>query len=178
MSIKHRLNLVIKSINEFSHRTNVVAINTAIHASKLETHQSAPFKVLVKEIQNMSSQSIDKLSELDELINEITALSSLINMTGSQRMLLFKIVNAHMLEDQQLLEESSLLFTNQLTEISTSKINSKDSLAILDQIEHKWTDFKMKLNDSSPVSNYQRANQIIVSINSLIKQYERHAGQS
>lgn len=177
MSIRNSLNVVIKSINDFSRRTNIVAINAAIHASKLESHQGAPFNVLVREIQTMSTQSIDKLSELDGLVNEIAELSILINKTGSQRMLLMKIVNACMLDDQKTMEECSSRFSNQLVEIRASRINSRESLLVVDDVSRKWDDFVSKLDQDTPLLNYQRANDTIEIINVLINKYERHAGE-
>jgi methyl-accepting chemotaxis protein len=176
MSIKNSLGLVIKSINDFSKRTNMVAINAAIHASKLDIHQGAPFQVLVKEIQTMSSQSIDKLGELDGLVNEIAALSNLINKTGSQRMLLMKTVNACMLEDQNSIEDCCQKFDNQMNEIKASQINTSESFAIIDQVDVKWQSFKTQLNHTTPMANYQRANEAITVINELIEIYEQHAG--
>jgi len=61
MSIKKKLKNVMNTINDFSKQTNMVAINAAIYASRLSNSEGAPFQVLAREIQNMSTQSMDKL---------------------------------------------------------------------------------------------------------------------
>ncbi|UXX78058.1 hypothetical protein N7E81_11885 [Reichenbachiella carrageenanivorans] len=176
MSIKNSLNSVIGSINDFSKRTNIVAINAAIHASKLNSSQGAPFRVLVSEIQNMSAQSIDKLGELNGLVNEITALSILINKTGSQRMLLMKIVNAHMLDDQVTIKQCISLFSQQLEEIKSSKINTSNAQSTILHIEQKWQRFCSELSSISTHEINQMANSLINDFNQVISQYERYAG--
>jgi methyl-accepting chemotaxis protein len=177
MSIKESLGFVIKSINEFSKRTNIVAINASIHASKLSSYQGAPFHVLVREIQNMSLQSIDKLHELDGLVNEISELSMLINKTGSQRMLLMKIISNKLLNNVVIMKESCDRFESQLKEIKNSRINSPSSSRIVLSIETEWLKFLEGLEIVEPQKSYDNAIHLIATINTLIKEYENYAGE-
>ncbi len=176
MSIKNNLSSVIKSMTDFSSRTNIVAINAAIHASKLHNGQGAPFQILVQEIQRMSAQSNEKLDEIRNLIKEIGDLSVLINRTGGQRMLLMKMVNAKMMDDMDLLQSLSDTFKKHLTDIQSASINSATSHGLILEIESGFRDFKDSLQvvDSSTANT--KANDLITKINELIHEYEKYAG--
>ena len=131
MSIKKKLETVISSINDFSKQTNMVAINASIYASRLSNSEGAPFQVLAKEIQSMSSRSIDKLEELDALMDYITKLSTLINMVGSQRMLLMKMILGNTMNNCKISSQSTALFEANLYEIEASELNTSNTTEII-----------------------------------------------
>ena len=176
MSVKEQLSGVIRSINEFSKRTNMVAINAAIQASKLDNLQGAPFRVLADEIQAMSTQSIDKLGELDSLVNEISELSSLINLTGSQRMLLMKILNAKILDDDHMLVSAVNQFTGNLKTISKSAMNDERSERQFGRVTRAWDGIHDRLDVIETTDLCKAVNSLIEDINRLIKEFEQFAG--
>ena len=177
MNIKHNLNHVIKSMDDFSSKTNMVAINASIRASKLSTSEGAAFQILAREIQSMSSASKDKLEEIHSLINDIAVLSKLINKTGGQRLLLMRIVNAMILGNEKAQEGAMETFNNHLYDIECSTINTEESLALIERLKMEWIGFQHELITWSPQQATDQANDMIDTINLLIKEYEKYAGE-
>ncbi|WP_109829889.1 methyl-accepting chemotaxis protein [Reichenbachiella versicolor] len=176
MTIKRNLNRVIRSMDSFSSRSNMVAINASIRASKLTNSEGAAFKVLAREIQEMSTQSKDKLEEINELINEIAILSKLINKTGSLRMLLMRIVNAKILNNKELQEKTTEGFDKNIDIISEASINSDYTLSQIENIKMQWIYFKTDIDSWTSEQALDEANEIIDVINVLIREYEKYSG--
>lgn len=172
MLIKKNLEIVINSINDFSKQTNMVAINAAIYASRLSNSEGAPFQVLAKKIQDMSAQSIDKLGELDKLMNYVTNLSVLINKVGSQRMLLMKMIVANTMNNLDVLNDCIQLFESNQEEIKRSTLNTPETLAKGESISVKWSEIKETLIASDTETNFNQANTIVLMINDLLHLYE------
>lgn len=177
MTIKKKLDAVISSMSDFSKQTNMVAINASIHAGRLNTREGAPFQVIAREIQEMSARSITKLEELDALMKEIGAMSRLINLSGRQRMILMKILNAKLLSDHQNMIDSKAVFEESLAAINCSSLNTPESTLVLSAINELWQPVKDQLTSLSPVELSQCFNGIIASINELIAVYEDSSGQ-
>ncbi|UXP33292.1 methyl-accepting chemotaxis protein [Reichenbachiella agarivorans] len=176
MTIKDKLNSVIGSISGFSRQTNMVAINAAIHAGKLSQKEGAPFQVLAREIQNMSDRSMTKLEELDKLIDEIEALSKLINVTGSQRMLLMKLVNSVLMDDAKMKEETIQQFEKNMEAIRLARINISEQGLMIESIGVDWDELRTDLGELPIDTLNQRVVLIIQKINQLLSQYEKLSG--
>lgn len=173
MSIKQELNNVIKNINSFSNHSSMVAINTTIEASKLDSVEGAAFKVLASEIQHMSKQSLKKLDELDNLIIEITELSILINKTGSLRMLLMKMITAKLMDNLNLLKDTTTFFNAQFEYISKSEINKVVNLPFINIINDALVIFQKSIHTKDSLND---VTELIAKINKLIGEYEKYAG--
>lgn len=177
MTIKNKLNTVISSMSDFSKQTNMVAINASIHAGRLSPREGAPFQVLAREIQEMSSRSMDKLAELDQLMKEVGEMSRLINYTGRQRMLLMKLVNGKLLNDDEQMRAAISAFEEGLDFIRASTINDSDCNHILDMIDKRWQSVINDLKIGLHTGLHEQVNDLIELINSLLGQYEKFAGQ-
>lgn len=172
MSIKKKLEIVIKSINNFSKQTNMVAINAAIYASRLNNSQGAPFLVLAKEIQNMSSQSIDKLEELDQLMQYINDISALVNKVGSQRMLIMQMVVGNTMDNSDIFKESVRSFESNLELIRDSSLNTPKIQETISLIEAEWVNNKEDMMGTDTKANFDRATRMVALINNLLDKYE------
>lgn len=176
MSIKSELKSVINTISDFSKQTNLIAINTAILASRTQSSQTAGFKVLADEVQQLSSLSIEKLGQINNLVDSIATLTILINLSGRQRMLLMKMVNAHFTENYPLISETKKHFETSLNQIKKSPINDKKCKAIIKVIEDKWVDFIAILESQKSSSIDENSDAIINLLNELISEYEKYGG--
>lgn len=177
MPIKHNLNHVINSLNSFSAKTQMVAINTSIRASKISNSEGAAFKVLAREIQDISAQSKEKLEEIHALINEIAELSKLINKTGSLRMLLMQIVNNIILDDLEQQKENITKFEQRLTEISSSFVINQSSKLIISKVRSGWQNFQTNMPRLPHLEVMSEAYLLIDEINILINEFEKYAGE-
>ncbi|RJE71442.1 methyl-accepting chemotaxis protein [Reichenbachiella sp. MSK19-1] len=177
MTIKEHLSTVIKSMSDFSRQTNMVAINAAIHAGRLGGSEGAPFRVLAGEIQNMSARSIDKLEELDRLVHDIGEMSGLINRAGRQRMLLMKLLNAQLMENEKMTRETVTAFEGNIEVIRNSRINSAQCLPVLDRVDALWRDMLVSLSDRSAEMLANQVDKLIDQINKLLSYYEAFSGQ-
>ncbi|MCV9388172.1 methyl-accepting chemotaxis protein [Reichenbachiella ulvae] len=177
MTIKSKLNTVISSMSDFSKQTNMVAINASIHAGRLSPREGAPFQVLAREIQEMSSRSMDKLAELDQLMKEVGEMSRLINYTGRQRMLLMKLVNGKLMNDEEQMKAAISAFEEGLDFIKSSGINDDECSHILDLIDKRRASMINDLKIGLQSALHEQANEVIELINSLLGRYEEFAGQ-
>ncbi len=174
MTVKDSVHTIIRHMSDFSVRSNMVAINASISASKLNGGQGAAIHYLAGQIQEMSTLSKEKINELNQLMDEISDLSRLINMTGGQRMLLMKMVTAHTLNLNNIRLETMECFSSNLTLIKDSRINTPKSLELIEKIRISWDGYKTRILAIPPIEAFQLSDKLIDQINRLIALYEQY----
>jgi hypothetical protein len=177
MSIKASLTGIIGNIRHFSQTTNMIAINASIQASKLTSQERSGIGVLAIQIQDLSTRSMVELKELDVVLQDIILLSALINKTGSQRMLLMKALNAHMLFALEIEKTSLEKFKSNLVEIESSHLNTQGSLIAIEQVKNQFYELINAYQSEEHAVLLQRSELLIEAINALLAEFEKFAGK-
>jgi len=87
-------------------------------------------------------------------------------------MLLMKMLVGNSLKDRSVLDQSIDLFEYNLNQIESSDLNTIETSKIINSIQTCWPSIKSVIKESNIETSFDKANQLISMINTLLLRYE------
>ena len=190
MILEKKLKFTLKTITDLVRTINLVSINASISASHMEKYgdEGKAFKVIAKEIHDISSKSLNDIDGLGDILGEVQYLSKTINIAGSLRMLSQKIMKLYLIlsYDVAVSTENELLksdygktiarFEEVIGIIKECHLNTSTVHQMIEKTEIEWTIFLDLLNKRETLGSINQNDVLLLNLQALVSEYESLAG--
>lgn len=188
MILEQKLKFTIDTISTLVRNINLVAVNASISASHMEKYgdEGKAFKVIAKEIQDISNKSLGDITGLGDILGDVKFLSQTINTAGSLRMLSQKIMKLFLINNMSLnLNTASFTkeynnmvtkFESVLSTIKECKLNTTDVNKAIEQASFEWYEFLNTLSNKSVEDSIEQNDKLLSSLQKVVSEYEKLAG--
>lgn len=187
MSLYHKIKNVIQDLEFVVRENTTLALKTKSKLKKdlFSDPEVKFFENVSSEMTEITNKTIREINVLEEILNDIKALSRIINVSGSLRMLTQRHIKLVILfvttgkkEYEQDFVETGILFLNRIDELMYTQFNDSTIDGLVISIKGDWQEYTKALQkDKIELEELVNTNDLILNkVQYLVSRYQNIAG--